>query len=173
MPITVEEKKKSVEFMNILNDILDIVDNVKELITDDNYLKLCNSLKLLNDNHSNKEVVVQYIERVRERVRTNAIVRNHNSRCNMKVKSRGEMLDDAEKLKRGWVVCNKCDRLVLDIRSHRFTDVCKRIQETKKLTQNSKTLDTSDKTKVIGLIRKVIIEYEGFNPRMNWLKSKI
>jgi hypothetical protein len=173
MPITEAEQKKSVEFMNILNEMLDIIDNVKELITDDNYLKLCNSLKILNDNHSSKEVVIQYIERIRERVRDNNIVSNHNNRCKMKIKTKKEMLNDADKLKKGWVVCNKCDRLVLDINSHRFTDVCKRIQETKKLTQNSKTLDTSDKTMVIGLIRKVIIEYQGFNPRMNWLKSKI
>lgn len=165
MSITANNKKESVDFMNTLNNMLEIIDNIAPLITDNNYLQLCNGLKNLNDTKS-KETVIQYIETVREQVRTNRLVQTHQTRTKMKVKTNKEKLCDAEKLKKGWKVCSKCDRLVICIGEHQFSDVCKRINETKKLTHKSMDIDTAKKTTVIHKIRAVIIKYNGFKTNM-------
>jgi len=173
MPITAINQNESIAFMNALNDMLEVLDNIAPLITDNNYLILCNGLKTLNDNKSNKETVIQYIEVVRERVRNNRIVQNHNSRINMKIKTQQDMLTDAVKLKSGWKVCNKCDRLVLDISNHQYRDVCKRTNESKKLSHNSGSLITDKYTNVIYRLRPVFIKYDGFKYYMKFIKNKI
>jgi hypothetical protein len=145
MPITEENQKESIDFMNALNDMLEIIDNIAPLISDNNYLQLCNGLKKLNDNKS-RETIIRYIEVVRERVRNNPVVQNHQARTRMKTKTKNEMITDAEKLKRGWKVCSKCDRLVLNISSHQYSDVCKRTTESKKLTYKSNSITTNNYT---------------------------
>jgi len=172
MPITAENQRESIEFMNALNDMLEIIDNIAPLISDNNYLQLCNGLKKLNDNKS-KETIIQYIEVIRDRVRNNRVVQNYEKRTRMKTKTKGEMLTDAEKLKRGWCVCKKCDRLVLDLPSHEFTDVCKRTAESKKLTHKSEGIDTSKETNMIHRLRAVFINYDGFKQNMKFIKNKI
>jgi hypothetical protein len=59
--------------------MLEIIDNIAPLISDNNYLQLCNGLKKLNDNKS-KETIIQYIEVVRERIRNNPVVQTHQTR---------------------------------------------------------------------------------------------
>lgn len=172
MPITAENQRQSIEFMNALNDMLEIIDNIAPLISDNNYLQLCNGLKKLNDNKS-KETIIQYIEVVRDRVRNNRVVQNYERRTRMKIKTKGEMLTDAEKLKCGWIICSKCDRLVLDINSHQFTDVCKRTAESKRLTHKSNTLITDKYTNAIYRLRAVFINYNGFKYYMNYVKNNI
>ena len=172
MPITAENHRESVEFMNALNDMLEIIDNIAPLISDNNYLQLCNGLKKLNDNKS-KETIIQYIEVVRDRVRNNRLVQNYERRTRMKIKTKDEMLTDAEKLKRGWSVCSKCDRLVLDINSHQFTDVCKRTTESKRLTHKSNSITTNNYTNAIHRLRAVFIKYNGFKYYMNYVKNNI
>jgi len=172
MPITAENQRESIDFMNALNDMLEIIDNIAPLISDNNYLQLCNGLKKLNDNKS-KETIIRYIEVVRERVRNNPVVQNHQSRTRMKTKTKNEMLTDAEKLKRGWKVCSKCDRLVLNISSHQYSDVCKRTTESKKLTHKSNSIITNKYTNAIYRLRAVFIKYDGFKYYMKFIKNKI
>ena len=172
MPITTENQRESIDFMNALNDMLEIIDNIAPLISDNNYLQLCNGLKKLNDNKS-KETIIRYIEVVRERVRNNPVVQNHQARTRMKTKTQSEMLTDAEKLKRGWKVCCKCDRLVLNISSHQYSDVCKRTTESKKLTHKSNSITTDKYTNAIYRLRAVFIKYDGFKYYMKFIKNKI
>jgi len=172
MPITEEKQKESIEFMNALNDMLEIIDNIAPLISENNYLELCNGLKKLNDNKS-KETIIQYIEVVRERIRNNPVVQNHQARTKMKTKTKSEMLTDAEKLKRSWKVCGKCDRLVLNISSHQYNDVCKRTTESKKLTYKSNSITTNKYTNAIHRLRAVFIRYDGFKNYMKFIKNKI
>ena len=172
MPITQDKKKESDDFMEVLNDMIEIIDNIAPLISDNNYLQLCNGLKKFYDNKS-KETMIRYIEVVRERVRNNQIVQNHQSRTRMKVKTNNQMLTDAEKLKRGWNVCEKCDRIVLDISSHQYSDVCKRTTESKKLTHKSKSITTDKYIYVIHKLRGVFIKYNGFKYYMKFIQNKI
>ncbi len=172
MPITEEKQKESINFMNALNDMLEIIDNIAPLISENNYLQLCNGLKKLNDNKS-KETIIEYIEVIRQRISNNPVVQNHQARTRMKTKTKNEMLTDAEKLKRGWKVCGKCDRLVLNISSHQYSDVCKRTTESKKLTYKSNSITTNKYTNAIHRLRAVFIRYDGFKNYMKFIKNKI
>lgn len=172
MPITTENQRESIDFMNALNDMLEIIDNIAPLISDNNYLQLCNGLKKLNDNKS-KETIIQYIEVVRQRISNNPVVQNHQARTRMKTKTKNEMITDAEKLKRGWKVCFKCDRLVLNLSSHQYSDVCKRTTESKKLTHKSNSITTNNYTNAIHRLRAVFIKYDGFKYYMKFIKNKI
>ena len=49
MPITLENQRESIDFMNALNDMLEIIDNIAPLISDNNYLQLCNGYIKYND----------------------------------------------------------------------------------------------------------------------------
>ena len=40
MPITEENKNESIAFINALNDMLEIIDNIAPLITDNNYINI-------------------------------------------------------------------------------------------------------------------------------------
>ena len=172
MPISQENKTESENFMDALNNMLEIIDAISPLISDNNYLQLCNNLKKLNDNKTRGEVI-QYIEVVRETVENNPVVRQHRARSRMKVKTQTEMLSDAEKIKRGWKICPNCDRLVLNISNHQYSDVCKRTAETKKLSHRCNLLQTDKYTIIIHKLRAVFIKYEGFKWGMKFIKNKI
>jgi hypothetical protein len=170
MPITEANKKESVEFMEALTAMLEIIDNIAPLIGDGNYLQLCNNLKKLNENNT-KETVIQYIEVVRERVRNNVIVRNQERRANMKVKD-NRILTDAEKLKNGWCICNRCDRLVLNLREHNFTDVCIRTHLTKKVSSSSYP-DVENFIRIIHILRAIFLKYQGYKYYMKLIKKAL
>lgn len=172
MPITQENKTESQNFMDALNNMLEIIDAISPLISDNNYLELCNNLKKLNDNKSRGEII-QYIEVVRETIENNPVVRHHRARTKMKTKTKTEMLSDAEKIKRGWKICPNCDRLVLNISNHQYTDVCKRTAETKKLSHNCNVLQTDKYAIIIHKLRAIFIEYDGFKYYMKMIKNKI
>tara|TARA_R110000824_G_scaffold1467_2_gene7360 strand:- start:432 stop:950 length:519 start_codon:yes stop_codon:yes gene_type:complete len=172
MPITEENKIESIAFINALNDMLEIIDNIAPLITDNNYLQLCNNLKILNDNNS-KETLIQYVEVIRTRIRNNAVVQNQEARTRMKCKTKNEMLTDAEKLKRGWKVCYKCDRIVLNIHTHHYSDVCKRTTESKKLTFKSNSITTDKYISAIHILRAIFISYNGYKYYMKFIKNRI
>lgn len=170
MPITEANKKESVEFMEALNSMLEIIDNIAPLIGDGNYLQLCNNLKKLNENNT-KETVIQYIEVVRERVRNNVIVRNQERRANMKVKD-NRILTDAEKLKNGWNICNRCNRLVLNLREHSFTDVCIRTNLTKNVSSSTFT-DVENFIRIIHILRAIFLKYQGYKYYMKLIKKAL
>ena len=53
MPISPEEKKKSQEFINALNSLLEMVDDISQYIPEGKYLEMMNQLKLVNDTAEN------------------------------------------------------------------------------------------------------------------------
>ena len=170
--ISPANKQESKDFMNALNDMLEIIESIAPLITDNNYLLLFNGLKKLNDN-AKKEEVIRYIEVVVARAREDRVVSTHQKRIKMKEKDPAIMLSDADKLKRGWKICERCDRLVKDVKDHQFTEVCKRIKDTKLLTFRSKTLTTNVYANYIHRLRAIFIEYEGFKYWMKVIKYGI
>jgi len=150
MSITPNEQKKSVDFMNALNEMLNFVESVLPYIKEDEYITAMNALKKLNDNKLTGETqtIIQYVEVIRERIRTNPIVTNHVKRIKMKVKDIYQHKTDGWKLVNGWTCCRRCNRLVKDIEEHNFTDVCKRIKDTKKLSATTSSVST-DKLMVL------------------------
>jgi len=172
MPITEQNREESINFMNAMYKVFDILDNVAPLIGDNNYLQLCNALKIINENRS-RETIIRHIEVVREQIRNNPVVLNHQARIRMKTKTKNEMITDAEKLKRGWEVCHKCDRLVKNISHHQSSDVCKRTAESKILTHRSNSITTNKYTHAIFTLRGIFINYNGFKYYMNLIKNKI
>jgi len=172
MTITEANKKESVDFINALNNILEIVDNLSQTIGDNNYLEISNNLKILYENRG-KEELIRYIEVARERVVNNPIVSSHTARIKMKVKSKTEMLTDAQKLKKGWKVCPKCDRLIRNMSEHNFTDVCKRTNESKKITLKCNSVITDNYMNSIHRLRGIFINYNGFKRNMIVIKNGI
>jgi hypothetical protein len=139
---------------------------------DNNYLQIANNLKILNDIKS-KQTVIQYIETARETIINNPIVSNHNARIKMKVKSKMEMLTDAQKIKKGWKICSKCDRLVRNMCEHQYTDVCKRTNESKKLTHKCNSVITDNYMNSIHILRGIFLNYKGFSKNMLKIKNAI
>jgi hypothetical protein len=170
--ITADNKKESEEFITALSDMLEIIDTIAPLITDNNYLLLCNGLKKLNDLKS-KDVLIRYIEVVRERVATNQIVQNQRKRSKMKIKTQRDIYSTEYKLKNGWTMCKNCDRLVMDIHAHRFTSVCKQTNDSKKMSASTSSVDTTKYNAVIYKLRAVFCRYDGFKRNMNFIKSKM
>jgi len=174
MTISQIAKTESEDFITALNKILEIVDSLSTVIGDNNYLEIANNLKILfNNKPATKEVLIQYIEVARSRVANNPVVATHDARVRMKVKTKTEMLTDAQKLKSGYKICPKCDRLVRHISNHQFTDVCKRTNESKKVSQKTKLITTDNYMNTIHLIRGIFLNYNGFKRNMLQIKKSI
>ena len=73
--ITEEHKANAIEFTKSLNDLLDFVESVMPHIQENEYLKACNNLKILNDLRDNNGII-QYVEVMRQNIRT--IKKNKN-----------------------------------------------------------------------------------------------
>tara|TARA_B110000285_G_C15120287_1_gene616688 strand:+ start:276 stop:770 length:495 start_codon:yes stop_codon:yes gene_type:complete len=150
MSITLEQREKSEEFINTLNELLNFVEDVVPHVKENEYLKACNNLKVLNELRN--KPIIEYIHHVVEVVRSNNIVRQHNNRTKMKIKPEHIPLLDAEKLKQGWNCCKKCDRLVKNLEAHMNSDVCRRTTQSKKITVKTNITENND---MIILIHKI------------------
>ena len=161
MSITQTEQNKSIEFMQKLKNLMDFVEDMLPFINEQQYLNVCNDLKSLHNlQHFGDapEPIVVFQEIVSE-IRRNEVFRVHEQRLYLKVKDKQTQLTDAEKLKKGWKSCSKCDRLVLNLTEHQYTDVCKRAHESKKLSLNSKQLDTTNLSVFIHRLRAWAIKW--------------
>ena len=150
MSISSEQQEKSVQFINSLNELLDFVEYVVPHVKENEYLKACNNLKILNETRNVN--IVQYIQNVVNVVRSNEIVQQHTSRTKMKIKPEHVPLLDAEKLKKGWKCCKNCDRLVKNLQVHMDSDVCRRTTQSKKITVKTNITENND---MIILIHKI------------------
>jgi hypothetical protein len=149
--ITAENKNNAIEFTKTLTDLLDFVESVIPYIKENEYLKACNNLKVLNDLREHN-TIIRYVEVIRENIRNTNVVQEQVKRTKMKVKSKGVILADAYKLNHGWTCCPKCDRIIRDIPSHQYTDVCIRTYDSKKISSSGRKYTTSD---VMILIHKL------------------
>jgi hypothetical protein len=158
--ITAENKNNAISFTNSLNDLLDFVESVLPYIKENEYLKACNNLKVLNDmrGHNN---IIQYVEVIRQNIRNTNVFQEQVRRTKMKVKSNAVIFNDAYKLTHGWSCCPKCDRIVMDISSHQYTDVCIRTYDSKKISSSGRKYTTSD---IMILIHKLRSWYKKYNP---------
>ena len=151
MSISSEQREKSEEFINALNELLEFVEDVVPHVKENEYLKACNNLKTLNELRS--KPIIEYIQQVVEVVRSNDVVRQHSNRTKMKIKPEHIPLLDAEKLKKGWKCCKNCDRLVKNLQVHINSDVCRRTAQSKKITMKTSITENNDMVIVIHKIR--------------------
>lgn len=147
--ISQEEKDKSIEFINLLNGLMEIVYSVADKLEDNEYLTMCNKLRdlyklrpednvaeILIDRLDNTDIVIQNRQRTIMRVRT--------------VKS--EQLDDYEKLKSGnYKRCPNCSRVVSNtyFTRHGKNDVCIKTTATKKLSAECSKINTAPQEDLI------------------------
>jgi len=145
MSISQEEKQKSIKFIEALDNIIGVLDELKEHIPDGAYLTICNNLKIHYD-------LKEYIADVLTTIAKDKVVKEHMARSTRKVRD-NRQLTDAEKLQKGWVICNKCDRLVLDLTGHQERDICNKIKTTKRLSATTGKEETSEYHRTIALIQ--------------------
>ncbi len=144
--VSFEEKVKSRQFVNALTNLMDIVEAVKDSIPEGAYLHICNNLKITYD-------FKDYINDTVQELRQNAVVQEHTARMNRPTLRR-RLLTDAEKLAKGYKLCPNCDRLVLDLVSHKARNICHEINDTKRLSASSGQTQTNDLAKAVALVHK-------------------
>jgi hypothetical protein len=144
--VSFEEKVKSRQFVNALTDVMDIIEEVKDYIPEGAYLHICNKLKISYD-------FKDYINDKIEVLLQNAVVQQHTARMNRPTLRR-RLLTDAEKLAKGYKLCPKCDRLVLDVEGHKARNICHEINDTKRLSASSGQTQTNDLAKAVALVHK-------------------
>lgn len=166
----------SVGFINSLHNIMNLIDTITELLPEGIYLQICNELKLANNNANTltaQEVIIQYIEVERERINNNPIVVHHTKMSKHQRKTR-RVLDDDEKLKSGWTMCGKCNRLVKNMWRHQTqTQVCGFVEDVKEVVVIKKEVDIKDFMLNMNKFKSYILNYEGFNTKILDLREII
>jgi len=160
MSISQQNKDNAIQFTNSLNNLLEFVEGVLPYIKENEYLNACNDLKILND-YKGEKTIIEYVEVIRQNIRNTNVFQEQNRRRKMKVKSKGDIFTDAYKLKNGWTCCAKCDRIVKDIYSHQYTDVCIRTYDSKRVSSSTRKNTTSD---IMILIHKLRAWYKKYKP---------
>lgn len=135
MPISPEEKKKSQEFINALNSLLEMVDDISQYIPEGKYLEMMNQLKVVNDEAENP------IVNIIEVLNNTAVVQEQRRRANMNIR----VLKKEQKKS----ICPLCDTPVIHIRLHQRNNKCKLIRRTKVLSAYSGKIETNNMEKMI------------------------
>ena len=86
MSITTAEQAKSKEFLKCLYELLDFIEIAAPYIPEQEYIEVCGTLKKLNQLKEG-ETIIEYRDRIVERVRETSVVRNHTKRIRMKLKN--------------------------------------------------------------------------------------
>ena len=121
MPISRQEQEKSIVFMNSLNKILEIIDELSNAIPEGKYLEICDNLKKLNDNKTIQEIIIEFQE--------NPIVRQQRNRITMGLIPPNNVRESILKKR-----CPYCDTEVSHLSSHQNREKCKNIRRTKRLS---------------------------------------
>ena len=158
--ISFEQRNNAVEFMRVLNNLLNFVDEVSGMVAEGKYLEAMNDLKFINDyrianNHPNNTTALNALM---NEVRTNETVVLQNRRQYFKI--RNPKLSDAEKLATGkYQVCSHCDSVIKKTwyPSHLETTKCGVIENTKKRSVQSGEADTSETQRVSLLTKRALI----------------
>jgi len=130
MPISKQEQEKSIKFMNSLNKILEIIDELSNAIPEGKYLEICDNLKTLNDNKTIEEIIIEFQE--------NPIVRQQRNRTGMALIPPRNVSESIRKPR-----CPYCDTEVIHLASHQKRAKCKNIRRTKKLSAFSGIEETN------------------------------
>lgn len=143
--VSIETFNESNSFINILQETLEIIEDILNYLSDEEYLKICNNLlKLKKINDKNNGDKNQVINNLMNRVNNNNVVQQHRIRTQMTIRKKNAYHSDLEKLKakdkktgrKKYERCNVCDSIVLatGIERHRFNDKCQRIAKSKSIS---------------------------------------
>ena len=143
--ITQEEKKKSQEFVNALNSLLEMVEDISTYIPEGKYLEMMNQLKEVNDTAENPIVNIIDV------LNNTEVVRENRRRAEMRVR----MLKKQAKKS----ICPLCDTPVIHVHKHQQNNKCKLIRRTKILSAYSGKINTNN-------MEKMINEIEVFDEKM-------
>ena len=154
MSINIENREQSAQFINALRALMDFVEDMLPHINEQKYLEMCDMLKIVHN--GDRPPIDYFVDNLTHAIRNTQVYRDHERRVRMPIKTPGEQLTDAEKMKNNkYCVCPKCDRLVLKtgLKIHQTTDVCKRTHESKKLSKSTGEVDTSKQCEFIHRVR--------------------
>ena len=144
-----------------------IMDTMEEIIMDipeSKYLTVMNALRDLYRDHNGNRMDptiaerTEFMEVVRETFERNPVVSAEQRRANRPIRDKEIIHSDAWKLKNGYKVCKCCDRIVQNIKLHKLSDLCLRIQNTKKLCIGTSRMDNVEETKAIVKIKNVLLK---------------
>lgn len=160
MAISAQNQRTSIEFMRIMNALMEIVEQMAENSPESKYLDAMNLFRDLykeRENAPRNPTIVNIIHQV---VQENPVVQQHDRRTRMKI-SKPRCLTDVEKLELGWKICGDCGRLIAKgyMTAHKSMDVCGRTFEQKQLSKNTQQDDTTRifecVQRIKGALRKV------------------
>ena len=148
--ISQEQKTKAEKFVNLINGVMEIVDNVADKIDDGNYLELCNKLKDLYKLKPDDNVAKYLISQLGN----DEVVRENIRRSNMPIRrtKETEFMNDYEKLKSGhYVRCESCSRVVSKgyFYTHKKNGVCIKTSSSKKISADTGKANTSKQEDLI------------------------
>lgn len=134
MPISEKQKELSVNFINALTKILDIVDEISQHIPEGKYVEIMKQLKI--SHNSNGELM--------DTIR-NAVCEINNTEQVRTARRQAEMTVIIPKpVKTKFKhICPLCDTRVLNIKEHQASNKCSEIQKTKKLSAKSGKEETN------------------------------
>jgi hypothetical protein len=163
----------SVDLVKSLQNIMNLLDTITEHLPEGIYLQICNELKLAHSNANQKEVIIQYIQVERERIVSNPIVVHHTKMSKQARKARN-VLSDEEKIRSGYEMCGKCNRLVRHLWRHQNqTRLCGFVEDVKQVVNLKKGVDIKEFMLNMNKFKSFILCYEGFNTKLLNLREII
>jgi len=146
-----EEYKKSKIFMDALNELLGIVDDISQQMTDEQYLNASDAMKRLYDN---KIIIVNKIV-------NSSVVSEHSRRVERAPMVR-VFLTDEQRIAGGRAFrCVKCDRCISatsqddpNMVAHMGREICNNIYASKRLTLKCGSTNVRKYLRIINTIRR-------------------
>jgi len=161
--VSIETFNESNSFINILQETLEIVEDILNYLSDEEYLKICNNLlKLKKINDKNNGDKNQVINNLLNRVNNNNVVQQHRMRTQMTIRKKNGYDSDLAKLKakdkktgrKKYERCNVCDSILLatGIERHIGNDKCQRIAKSKSICVDFQKKQIDNEFKLIDQI---------------------
>jgi len=169
MAVNQDKHDKAVKFKERLETIMEVMDEVVQLIPEGAYLKVANTLKELFNEDTPTEDRVVFIERFRRNMRRDPVVRQEYVRASRPARRARAQHTDKQKLDSGiWQMCGICDRIVIKtgIDEHQQTDVCMRIQQTKRLCASTGKVDNEETAQALINLRCAIMDAGRYRQRV-------
>jgi len=144
------ELEKSKVFMDALNEVMDIIDDISKEMTDEQYLNASNAMKRLYDN---KVTIVNNIMQT-------PVVREHVRRVRQNRPARVYLTDEQRILGGKAQRCRKCDRCIasddegVNMMAHQRREICHNIFASKRLSVRCSTTDIQKYLPIINAIRR-------------------
>ncbi len=159
MPITAETQTEAQEFMDAINKILYIVEELSQNIPEGKYVDIMNALckihKFKPDEAQAEEpttMLSTYLSQAVQSIRQNPIVMRMDRQTRQKLAKQDGIRSDVAKLSTGAKVCPICDEIVYNLYKHKTTKKCRDIMCAKQLAISTGSLDNSNlKTGIVML----------------------